>query len=1258
MKTKIRKYGLIICLVVCVVLCSGLGSAFMRAPAEDSAEGIETYASGTDVTETVTADSFSEGTTYETDEGVCFQYSSTYGGYVVTGHTGPCTEAYIPDTLTVSVSGTNHTYPVVRIEDEAFRADDDIIYIRIGRYVKYVGKGAFYNCKKCTALDYFAENAVSGGVTEYDESVCAFGYVGYTAGACSIFIGETVETVPECMFMRCFCSSLTFAEGSQLKEIGTRAFYNMLYAKTTVIPEIRIPDTVETVGESAFDYTYAEVEALYIPESLNKAGTAAFGLRYVDAVYYNAVDFPDCDSSSDIFDHISYSNKKATVYIGRNVTRIPAYLFYTRYGNVYINEVSIDGADDGGYALESIGSYAFGNCTELDSVTLPMGVETIEPHAFDGCSSLTSVTLGDTDGWYVTDGNGDRLDDHTQDLFSQSYMSDASTVSTYLKTTYADCCFHYTDGFTYALSSDGTYYSVTGCTGDGGAVTLTETHKAKPVKEVGAAAFKDNTSVTSVVVPECVETIGWEAFSGCTKLVTLTIQGSGLKEVGSDAFYNCSALESLYVSDTSAFVSVDYDGRYANPLALVSSNNGKFYVGGSSYTSITINGTDRIGTYALAYCTLITSVTIDGSVETIGDYAFCGETSLSSIAIPASVTYIGESAFSSTSLSTVTFASNSGWTVASGSTEVKLAASDLQANAKDFLTSTYAGYVWTRTVYDHSAPTVESKTENGGYTNSAISITTTVDGGSSIWYIAYTDPAGNTYYVYDHSLTLSPENLTVGMYTFVSVDTDEIESAPYYITFDNVAPDLYVGGMAAWVNYSSTEFSVMAYDSSPVTMYSSRDGGNTWTLCESNPYTIYPEDDYGTDGEYWFKAEDAAGNVTGPYYTVLDTIAVTGEWETGDDLYPYFYYEAPSYTTWTCTMNGEPYASGTKLKTCQMTYYVSLVGKNGTSLTDDYTLYHIYPEEGVYTEPTCSAYGYTTYSCVFCGDSYIVVDLNSTTGSHNYEERRVEPNCTEKGSYWYVCVDCGDSTTPVDIDALGHDPVADQMIAATCTTDGYTGKICSRCGVLLEGEIIAATGHNYLAVSYSATCQELAKTVYTCSVCGDSFEVTTGVYLADHVWGDWTHESPTCTETGFESRQCEVCGETEEYVLKAAGHSYTSAVWHEWTDEDTGKIYRYRYCDLCGEDGIDWYDADDPTEVASNGVIDIFKKYQQYMWWILLAFVAVWSIIIGLRWALQRNDQEKVRTRSMLANYVIGLFVIAIILVGLPYLIYAIALLV
>ena len=111
-------------------------------------------------------------------------------------------------------------------------------------------------------------------------------------------------------------------------------------------------------------------------------------------------------------------------------------------------------------------------------------------------------------------------------------------------------------------------------------------------------------SITSLVIPSGVTSIGTYAFYGCSSLTSIDIPDS-VTSIGSSAFYNCSSLTSIDIPD--------------------------------SVTSIS--------TYAFQSCSDLTSVTIPDSVTSIGNAAFNGCRSLTSVTIPSGVTSIGNAAF-------------------------------------------------------------------------------------------------------------------------------------------------------------------------------------------------------------------------------------------------------------------------------------------------------------------------------------------------------------------------------------------------------------------------------------------------------------------------------------------------------------------------------------------------------------------------------------------------------------------------------------
>ena len=65
---------------------------------------------------------------------------------------------------------------------------------------------------------------------------------------------------------------------------------------------------------------------------------------------------------------------------------------------------------------------------------------------------------------------------------------------------------------------------------------------------IGTAAFKDNTTITSVVVPENVTMIGSQAFKGCTSLATVEL--SNVQVISTSAFEGCTSLDDVVIPPT------------------------------------------------------------------------------------------------------------------------------------------------------------------------------------------------------------------------------------------------------------------------------------------------------------------------------------------------------------------------------------------------------------------------------------------------------------------------------------------------------------------------------------------------------------------------------------------------------------------------------------------------------------------------------------------------------------------------------------
>ena len=96
-----------------------------------------------------------------------------------------------------------------------------------------------------------------------------------------------------------------------------------------------------------------------------------------------------------------------------------------------------------------------------------------------------------------------------------------------------------------------------------------------------------------------------------------------------------------------------------------------------------------------------------------------------------------------------------------------------------------------------------------------------------------------------------------------------------------------------------------------------------------------------------------------------------------------------------------------------------------------------------------------------------------------------EPTCTETGSKHRVCTVCGFEEEET-IEAIGHDYVAGEPVAPSCTEQGYTTYTCSRCGDSYDGDLVEALGHTWDdgVVTTAPTLTEEGVRTYTCTVCG------------------------------------------------------------------------------------------------------------------------------------------------------------------------------
>ncbi len=181
---------------------------------------------------------------------------------------------------------------------------------------------------------------------------------------------------------------------------------------------------------------------------------------------------------------------------------------------------------------------------------------------------------------------------------------------------------------TFVKSSNGAYYSLTSCNKVAeGEVTIPSQYNGLPVKVISDQAFKGCSMITSVIIPDSVYQIGYEAFCDCTSLESVDISDN-VTSLGSAAFKNCKSLKSFVIPDS------------------VTQTNYYLFYGCTSLTSVTIGkGLKRIDSWFFQSCPSLKSIVIPDNITIIEEWAFSSCTGLTSVEIGKNVKTIEGYAF-------------------------------------------------------------------------------------------------------------------------------------------------------------------------------------------------------------------------------------------------------------------------------------------------------------------------------------------------------------------------------------------------------------------------------------------------------------------------------------------------------------------------------------------------------------------------------------------------------------------------------------
>lgn len=392
----------------------------------------------------------------------------------------------------------------------------------------------------------------------------------------------------------------------------------------------------------------------------------------------------------------------------------------------------------------------------------------------------------------------------------------------------------------------------------------------------------------------------------------------------------------------------------------------------------------------------------------------------------------------------------------------------------------------------------------------------------------------------------------------------------------------------------------------------------------------------------------------------------------------YFGYEA--------TMAVNKVVTAAELKSVNKNLYKALIARD-----------HQYEYEAeMVTEATCTDSGEAIPVCKVCklkgdkitlaakGHTNDLTDTNKTTliadgavtvGGKTYTLTKA-PNCSEKGTYVGYCTTCEDEKAVFELDK--KDTVHEfgewqPEIAATCTKEGLSYRLCKLCLEAKEYKNTAALGHDWVYdIITEANCDPdatkgfgIAKSA-TCARCNKVLKKST--------WGDFTdaekkdangeaitldgdnlklakdpnnhpkeywkfssaaadgYKGASCTKTGLDVYKCGLCNKVaNKTVTPAKGHKLTTYyapvdkynTKGEWIKEDAfagckedaaGKPIQYVKITICAGNK----DANDAVVACPTYPMEAAALADRELWELVPAVDHDWSA-----WTMRNEPSDK-----------------------------------
>ena len=546
----------------------------------------------------------------------------------------------------------------------------------------------------------------------------------YNSDIRTIIVPEPVESIGNEAFSSYTLENIVLPKS--LLSIGDGAFSH------TAIAKVKIPSSVKTIGENAF--YCSNLGSLYLSDSLEFIGDSAFDCKNLSAIYYNTEKFVTADEN--IFSNENYKwtiNGGASLYVEsgqlESIKNIEPWKHFSSIveldfssvievnnleyvlnpsGNYYEilganlsestdielpNNIVINGKE---YNVRDIAPYAFSDCENLRSVTIPEGVYlnngnfalcrnleavfiggldvSIPDYTFYGCSNLRKFVTA-TPMNYIGEYAFSECNINNVSLAKSATIKpqafhmggirtlNVDSISTYNKDVFDESIYEYTSlnvpiGMldSAKMTEPWMYFKNINETADLPNSIIINWENGlnyrwgNGLEVCGVYQACDEIVIPSSISGNPVSVISDNAFEDCFFIKSISIPES-ISIIGSNAFSGCSNLAKIEIPNSIKFIgnrSFEYCSKLIDitiPDSVTSIGQGAFQAC-TSLTSIDLPNTITIIEFAtFNQCTSLKHINLSDSISKIEGWAFIGCENLETINIPEKLISIGESAF-------------------------------------------------------------------------------------------------------------------------------------------------------------------------------------------------------------------------------------------------------------------------------------------------------------------------------------------------------------------------------------------------------------------------------------------------------------------------------------------------------------------------------------------------------------------------------------------------------------------------------------